>query len=256
MAAGAGGTKQVCPPSRTNEAQGGAGGSQSVPAHHAILQRWEPESHAALGFLQQWFPVTATNQFWDYRYRERPAPTQPAKILVEFADCLPVTGCAIDLACGGGRNCVFLARRGLHSVGVDRSRAALEQGRELARSKGMAVDWVQADLENFCLPPLSFDVVLCTDYRNPKLYPLIREALKPNGLLIYQTFSREQLRFGTGPGNPEHLLGPGELFLAFEEWKILLYRERWAGRGIATLIARKPGARNRGSAIINPADSK
>jgi tellurite methyltransferase len=126
----------------------------------------------------------------------------------------------------------------------------------LALTKCATVEWVQADLENFCLPTMTFDVVVCTYYRDPKLYPQIRNALKPNGLLVYQTFSREQLRFGTGPANPEHLLGPAELFLAFKDWRIFFYRETWIGRGIATLIARKPEGRNQGSAIIKPADLK
>ncbi|HEV2351889.1 MAG TPA: methyltransferase domain-containing protein [Terriglobia bacterium] len=200
--------------------------------------------------------MTATTLSWDGRYRQRPAPTRPSKILVEFADCLPVAGRAIDLACGGGRNCVFLAQHGMHSVGVDRSRVALEQGRELARTKSAVVDWIQADLENFCLPSLAFDVVVCTYYRDPKLYPQIRNALKPSGLLLYQTFSHEQLRFGSGPGNPHHLLEPAELFTAFEDWKIIFYRERWIAHGIATLIARKPGVLNQRSAIINSAAMK
>lgn len=151
---------------------------------------------------------------------------------------------------------MFLVQRGLHPVGVDRSRAALEQGRELARTKSVSVDWIHANLEHFALPPLSFDVVICTFYRDPKLYPQIKNALRPNGLLVYQTFSREQLRFGAGPSNPDHLLEPAELFLAFADWKILFYRETWIARGIATLIARKPEARNQGSAIIKPRDSK
>lgn len=200
--------------------------------------------------------MTCTIQSWDGRYRDRAAPTYPSRILVEFAYCLPVTGRALDLACGGGRNCVFLAQRGLYSVGVDRSRAALMQGRELALRNGATVGWVQADLEDFYPPPLSFDVVVCTFYRDRKLYPLNRDILKPNGLMIYQTFSREQLPFGTGPVNPDHLLEPSELITAFEDWRIIYYRESWTGRGIATLIARKPEVQSRRSAIIKLTDAK
>lgn len=197
--------------------------------------------------------MTSLPKSWDGRYRERSAPTQPSKILVEFAGCLPWAGLAIDLACGGGRNSVFLARRGLRTVGVDRSRPALEQARELGRRKGAAVDWIQADLENFCLAPQAVDVVVCTYYRDPKLYPQIRNILKPSGLLIYQTFTREQIHFGTGPANPDHLLAPAELLHAFVDWKLLFYRETWMGRGIATLIARKPEVQNEVSAIIKSA---
>jgi SAM-dependent methyltransferase len=144
----------------------------------------------------------------------------------------------------------------LRSVGVDRSRAALEQGRELARANRVDVDLIQADLDAFHLPANAFDVVICTYYRNPALYAQMRSALKPDGLLVYQTFSREQLGFATGPANPAHLLAPGELILAFEDWNIMLYRETWIGRGMATLIARKPRVQNQGSAIIKLAGSK
>lgn len=202
------------------------------------------------------FHVTASTHSWDNRYSKQAAPTHPSRILAQFAHCLPTTGRAIDLACGGGRNCVFLAHHGLYPVGVDRSRTALMQGRELARKNGATVGWVQADLEHFALPPLTFDAVVCTSYRDPKLYPLIRDILKPSGLLVYQTFSREQLQFGTGPANPDHLLERAELYNAFEDWKIIYYRETWIGRGIATLVARKPTVQNQGSAIIETAEAK
>lgn len=179
---------------------------------------------------------------WDERYSTKPASTEPSEILVEFADLLPGSGRALDLACGSGRNTVFLAQRNLQAVGIDRSRAALAQGRELARQKKVYVEWIQADLETFALPPAAFDVIACTFYRDPKLYSSIRESLCPGGLLYYETFSLEQLRFDTGPRNPAHLLLAAELLGAFGDWGVLFYRETWIAHGIATLVARKPAA--------------
>ncbi|MHB8653529.1 MAG: class I SAM-dependent methyltransferase [Terriglobia bacterium] len=177
---------------------------------------------------------------WNDRYREAPAPVEPCQILTDFSYCLPTSGRALDIACGGGRNTVFLARHGLRAIGIDLSRKALEQGRELARQRKVIVDWVQADLENFTLPPAAFDVIVCTYFRDPKLYAPIRKSLRPGGLLFYETFSREQLRFNVGPKNPAHVLEPAELLLVFADWRVLFYRERWIDRGIAALIARKP----------------
>jgi SAM-dependent methyltransferase len=177
---------------------------------------------------------------WNHRYREKPAPVEACQILIEFSDRLPVAGRALDLACGGGRNTVFLAQRGLHAVGIERSRVALEQGRELARQKKVTVDWVQADLQNFALPPATFDVIVCSYYRDPAMYVLIRESLRPGGVLFYETFSREQLRFETGPKNPAHLLELSELLQVFADWRLVFYREMFIDRGIAALIARKP----------------
>lgn len=177
---------------------------------------------------------------WDDRYRRFPLPTEPSAVLVTFSACLPTKGLALDLACGGGRNSIFLAEQGLRVVGIDRSWEALQQGRELARRHPCSVSWVQADLETFPLPGNEFDVVTCFYYRDPRLYPPVGRALRPGGLLFYETFTAEQLRFNAGPRNPAHLLEPGELLTAFGDWEVIFYHERWLERGIAALVARKP----------------
>ena len=146
----------------------------------------------------------------------------------------------MDLACGGGRNSAYLARRGLHVVGVDRAWEGLRRGKETAAQAGVEVSWVQADLDRFHLPAGSFDVIVCFYYRDPSLYPRIRAAIRPGGLLIYQTFTRDQLRFSKGPRNPAHLLEPGELLDAFGDWDLIFYHETWSERGEAALVARKP----------------
>lgn len=165
--------------------------------------------------------------------------------LAEFAGLLPLGGRALDLACGGGRHAVFLAQRGLRVVAVDRSRAALERGGELARLRMVSVAWLQADLEKFALPPAIFDVVVCTHYRDTELYAYIRESLRPGGIVFYETFSLEQIRFNIGPRNPAFLLKPGELLLAFSGWNVIFYRECWNQRGTATIVARKPAGRGK-----------
>lgn len=150
----------------------------------------------------------------------------------------------------GGGNTAFLAQQGLRVVGVDRSLEALAQGRELARRKNVNPNWIQPYLETRTLPGSAFDVVACTFYHNPKLYPSIRESLCTRGLLFYETYSLEQLRFETGPRNPAHLLQPSELLHAFGDWDVLFCRETRHTRGVATLVARKPAARDCDSDII------
>lgn len=183
-----------------------------------------------------------SHRSWDERYREKPAGSEPSDLLVGFSALLPSAGRALDLACGGGRNALYLAQCGLRVVAVERSRQALEQGRELAHQKNLHVDWVQADLENHALPEAAFDVVVCFYYRDPGLYAKIRQALGSGGLLFYETFTRDQLRLGVGPRHPAHLLGPGELLKAFGDWDVIFYRETWIERGSAALVARKPQA--------------
>jgi tellurite methyltransferase len=165
---------------------------------------------------------------------------EPAELLTGFASLLPSSGRALDLACGAGRHSLFLAGRGLRVVAVDRSLAALEEGRELARLRGLRVDWVRADLENFPLPTEAFDFIVCFYYRDPALYTRLRAALRPGGLIVYETYTREQVCFSSGPRNPAHLLEPGELLDAFNGWDVIFYHETRVARGVARVVARKP----------------
>jgi SAM-dependent methyltransferase len=177
---------------------------------------------------------------WDERYRGKPAAVEPSELLVAFAEHLPARGRALDVACGAGRNSVFLAERGLWVVAVDASRQALEKGRELASQRGVRVSWLQADLRNHSLAPGAFDLVACFYYRDRALYASLRAALRPGGLLLYETYTQEQLRFSAGPKNPDHLLKPHELLEVFRDWRLIYYREAWRERGVAWVVARKP----------------
>jgi tellurite methyltransferase len=171
---------------------------------------------------------------------DKPSLRTPAELLTRFASLLPPGGRALDLACGAGRHSLFLAGLGLRVIAIDRSLAALDEGRELARLRGLRVDWVRADLESYPLPTMAFDVIACFYYRDPGLYAPLRAALRPAGLIVYETYTRDQLHFSSGPRNPAHLLAPGELLDAFGGWDVLFYHETRLTKGIAALVARKP----------------
>jgi len=167
-------------------------------------------------------------------------PVGPSALLVRFSDFLPHSGLALDLACGYGRNTLYLAREGLPAIGIDGSRKALLAGREAAIRSKLEACFLQADLTRFGLPANKFSVVICFKYRNREFYPSIRAALRPGGLLLYETYTCEHMLYGLKPRNPEHLLERGELYGAFSDWDIIFYREVWRGRGVASLVARKP----------------
>ncbi len=177
---------------------------------------------------------------WDERYRKSGGQAAPADLLTAFAGLLPNGGRALDLACGSGRNTLWLAGRGFDVVGIDLSAEALRQGRELSSRNGLRVNWVQADVETAPLTPGEFDVILSFYFRSPALYPRIRAALRPGGWLFYETYTLEQLRHDSGPRNPDHLLRPGELLRVFADWRVVFYRETATERGIASLVAQKP----------------
>lgn len=199
-------------------------------------------------------PIEA--QKWEERYR-RPeywAGKEPAEFLQEVLPWL-APGTALDVAMGEGRNSVFLAQQGWQVVGVDASSAALDKAESLARQRSV---WVsrgvsrspvlpphpglllhQADLETDALPVGPFGVVTCFNYLQRSLFRSLEARVAPGGYLVYETYTLDQLRFAGGPRNPEYLLQPGELRAAFSKLEIIFYREHNAGKGIASLLARK-----------------
>jgi tellurite methyltransferase len=194
---------------------------------------------------------------WDAKYMlVADTPAEPASIVRELSPLLP-RGPALDLACGAGRHTMLLASRGQHVTAVDWSRVALEileaRGQTAqvpvryvssidARQRTVhgGIDLSQADLERVQLPEESFELILCIQYLQRSLFPQISRALRPGGVLLFETFTRAQLEFTGGPRNPEHLLELGELRSPFPELRVLFYRELRAGQGIASLLAQKP----------------
>ena len=116
-------------------------------------------------------------------------------------------GTVLDVACGSGRNARLFLDRGLKVVALDRDPQDIPGAR-----------FVKADLEDgsaWPLPGEQFEAVVVTNYLNRKIFPAIQESLKPDGVLIYETFMLGNERFGK-PSNPAFLLRPGELLECFK----------------------------------------
>jgi SAM-dependent methyltransferase len=194
---------------------------------------------------------------WDVRHREaaQNAPAEPASIVSEWLPLLP-DGPALDLPCGTGRNTLLLAERRHWVTAVDWSGTALDilekrackakihvtraDAADLAASRVRGIRLIQANLEEIKLPEAAFSLILCLQYLQRSLFSEMARALRPGGMLLFETFTRAQLNYSGGPRNPAHLLEPGELRTAFPELEVLFYRELNAGQGIASLVAQKP----------------
>jgi tellurite methyltransferase len=196
---------------------------------------------------------------WDTKHRlAAEAPfAEPASIVRELLPLLP-SGPALDIACATGRHTLLLATRHQPVTAVDWSGAGLDLLEVRARAAHVSIhrvktvekmgksfhggiDLVQADLECLELPENSFELILCLQYLQRSLFPDITRALRPGGVLLFETFTQAQLEFAGGPRNPEYLLEAGELRTAFAELRLIFYRELRAGQGIASLVAQKPG---------------
>lgn len=144
----------------------------------------------------------------------------PSDWVCRWAPLIPTGGTVLDLACGSGRHLRWLAARGWRVTGVDRDAAALQTLASIA-------EVVVADLESGGPWPLGdrrFDGIVVTNYLWRPLMSTLREALKPSGVLIYETFGIDQARIGR-PSRAEFLLTPGELLRVAEGLRIVAYEE-------------------------------
>jgi SAM-dependent methyltransferase len=98
---------------------------------------------------------------WDERYTgdELVWSVEPNRFLVREVEALP-PGRALDLACGEGRNAVWLAERGWDVTGVDFSKVGLDKARRVADARGVSVKWERADVTEYAPAPERFDLVI------------------------------------------------------------------------------------------------
>ncbi len=181
--------------------------------------------------------------FWNKRYDTETyiLGKEPVEFLKEHINILP-GGKALDIAMGEGRNAGFLAKNGFEVDGCDVSEIAVKKTLDLAKENDVRVNAFVADLEIYKLPKDTYDVVACFYYLQRSLIPQIKEALKPGGMVIYETYTIENWERGfEGPKNKDYLLKTNELLYLFKDLTIIYYRELVLDdkKAVASLIARK-----------------
>lgn len=182
---------------------------------------------------------------WESRYAG-PAPDRsgpPSAFLQEHLVQLE-RGPALDVACGSGRHALHLARHGFAVDAIDIANAGLRRIQQAARAAHLSVRLVQADLDHFPLPRDHYALALNVRYLSRPLLPHLKRCVRPSGVVLFETFTREQARIGH-PSNPAYLLAPGELREAFADFEILAYAERLFDTEsepahLARLLARRP----------------
>jgi tellurite methyltransferase len=159
--------------------------------------------------------------------------------LAQLTQGVEKTGLPIlDLACGGGRNGLFLAKQQLPVVFADRSVDSL-QAIAAHLNKGSALWPVDFEQQDDPLAAKQFSAVLVFRYLHRQLFAAIKQAIVPGGLIIYETFTLAQAQLGR-PKNPNFLLKSGELSNQFAHWRVLhQFEGRINGSEIAQLVAVK-----------------
>jgi len=143
----------------------------------------------------------------------------PSPWIVRWAHLIAPCGSVLDVAAGGGRHARWLASRRHRVTAVDRDAGAMA-------ALADAAETVVADLESGAWPlgDRSFDAIVVTNYLWRALFPALRAALAPGGVLLYETFAVGNETVGR-PRRPEFLLGRGELLGAAEGLRIVAYED-------------------------------
>jgi SAM-dependent methyltransferase len=155
---------------------------------------------------------------WNRRYagRELLWTGEPNRFFAAETAGLP-PGRGLDLACGEGRNAVWLAERGWEVTGVDFADVALEKARRLAEARAVDVTWVHADVLDYEPPAAAFDLVALVYLQLPadelrRVLERAAAAVAPGGVLLVVAHDRSNLEHGHGgPQDPSVLATPAEV---------------------------------------------
>lgn len=125
----------------------------------------------------------------------------------------------LDLACGSGRHMQWLQSQGLHVLGVDRDESALASAQQFGKV-------LCADIENAAWPLTGrqFDAVVVTNYLWRPTWSSLLACLKPNGVLIYETFAQGNETVGK-PSRPDFLLSRSELLQLCCDLRVVAFED-------------------------------
>jgi SAM-dependent methyltransferase len=149
---------------------------------------------------------------WNERYanKELVWSAGPNKLFAEEVKDLPAAK-SIDIACGEGRNALWLAEQGWDSTGIDFSDEGIDKGRQIAAKRGLDVHWIAEDASTYALPKNEFDLVavLYLHTEHDEMQAWLQNALnavKPSGTFIYIGHDPSNIEHGVGgPQNPDFL---------------------------------------------------
>ncbi len=158
---------------------------------------------------------------WNKKYQNNPIPNRPVKLVIHNAK-LSTGNKALDIACGMGRNSIYLASLGFEVDALDISSVAIDTLKDIHGIHAKVVDF-----DTYTLNENSYNLIVCTFFLKRELFPQIIKALKKDGILIYETFVYHKENEFT-PSNRSFLLEKDELEASFSKnLKIVYIDEYW-----------------------------
>lgn len=171
----------------------------------------------------------------------------PSPWIARFAPLVRAGHSLLDVACGGGRHLRHFLDRGCQVTGVD---IDLRGVTDLDGRPGVTL--IQADLEGPDGWPAGlsgFDAIIVTNYLHRPLLPALIGALRPGGLLLYETFANGNQRHGR-PSSPAFLLRSGELLAlaAAQGLQVVAFEQGEVSSPKAAIVQRLAAVRPNGPA--------
>jgi SAM-dependent methyltransferase len=166
---------------------------------------------------------------WNARYEERGPELDraPSSWVIEQCQALSPTATIVDLAGGTGRHAEALARSGWRVTVVDFVPGAVAA----AVARHDRVEGLVADARRLPLRDRSIDAIVCVSFLDRSIFPSLAAALRPGGILVYETFTLAHLDVvargrARGPRNAAYLLGAGELPRLVAPLEVQVHDER------------------------------
>ena len=162
----------------------------------------------------------ADKKRWNDKYQDNQIPTTPIKLVKDYAQ-LSTGKQALDIACGMGRHSKYLASLGFEVEALDISSVAIAH-----LAKEVAIHAKEVDFDTYTLEENRYDLIVCTYFLERRLFPQMIKALKPNGILLMETFLHDANN-ERAPSNPAFMLNDGELEAYFDHECELLHIPQW-----------------------------
>ena len=179
---------------------------------------------------------------WDEKYSKKTKiPEEAIPLVQNYVELAPGKQ-ALDLACGMGRHSKYLASKGFTVDALDISSVAISHLQGLPNIYAKEVDF-----DTYALPKEKYDLIVCVYFLKRSLFAQMIDALKPNGILLMETFLHDEEN-EREPSNPAFLLNEGELEAFFDDRCELLHIKEYMDSdymGYKTMktqmVARKKG---------------
>lgn len=171
---------------------------------------------------------------WDVRYMKDLGDSYPSTIVKKYWQLASGKN-ALDIACGNGRNSLFLAEKGFTVDAVDISTVATDH----LTGRHSRIHAIRQDIDTWNIAPHQYDLIVDIRFLDRRLFPMIKRGLKAGGVLIFESF--------IGREEQAYCLIQNELLRVFQPLRIIFYEEKKSDHSekfnqIASLVAIKPDA--------------